>query len=289
MTTLEHNMCFPTFQLKPTPTPSTPSEKILSLSERAELWLGKSKVPSASGRGTSDKQPHSFMPWIPSRSERLYLWIIQHQTWEKGGLNSWDNAFFSLDPGASPHGILYHQVVLKETNRYNLIEIPIYTYIDIHTKGLCSKIMFLLEYWVFSKTPFASQNTLCTFPAGTVMFEQSFPRKTNCDSFYKKYISPESTNKNRSTWVRRGGSLFGNAYQWQGGSYELFMIFRFLHSNPPNCTWRPFKGHRHGRLLCIPDATNGAGSGDTNVLGSASYGARFRFYVKKAAVKKSKE
>ena len=183
----------------------------------------------------------------------------------------------------------YHQVVLKEKDRYNLIEIPIYTYINIHTKGLCSKIMFLLEYWVFSKTPFASQNTLCTFPARTVMFEQSFPRKTNCDPFYTKYISPESTNKNRSTWVRRGGSLFGNAYQWQGGSYELFMIFRFLHSNPPNCTWRPFKGHCHGGLLCIPDATNGAGSGDTNVLGSVSYCARVWFYVKKAAVKKSKE
>ena len=148
---------------------------------------------------------------------------------------------------------LYHQVVLKETDRYNLIEIPIYTYINIHTKGLCSKIMFLLEYWVLSKTPFASQNTLCTFPARTVKFEQSFPRKTNCDLFYQLIIllllPCASTNQNRSTswwfqpiWkilVKMGifpkwGVKIENI--WNHHPVHFFLkknwFLRFLHSSP---------------------------------------------------------
>lgn len=289
-------MCFPTFQQKTNhhPPPHPPSN---SLRNKQFLLVGArgtltGQIERSIGLGEKNPMNSTWsLHALDLPSERRTTCGSSNIKPGKAKQLEYNAFFFLSILEQALMEYWYHQVVLKETDRYNLIEIPIYTYIYIymHTKGLCSKIMFLLEYWVFSKTPFASQNTLCTFPARTVMFEQSFPRKTNCDSFYKKYISPESTNKNRSTWVRRGGSLFGNAYQWQGGSYELFMIFRFLHSNPPNCTWRPFKGHCHGGLLCIPDATNGAGSGDTNVLGSVSYGARFRFYVKKAAVKKSKE
>lgn len=63
----------------PPPTPlQTPSAtSSFSLSERAELWLGKSNVPSASGRKIPINSPDRFMPWIYHLSAEQ---LVDHPT-----------------------------------------------------------------------------------------------------------------------------------------------------------------------------------------------------------------
>lgn len=94
-------MCFPTFQQKtnhhPPPHPPfklTPQTKILSLSERAELWLGKSNVPSASGRKIPINSTWSLHALDLPSERRTTCGSSNIKPGKKDGLNCWNNVFF---------------------------------------------------------------------------------------------------------------------------------------------------------------------------------------------------
>ncbi len=116
------------------------------------------------------------------------------------------------------------------------------------------------------------KDVIC-LPEYFVHIEQSFLRKLIAIFSTKKHHSPSTICIYQQKSVH-----FLSKKNW---------FFDSFTQTYQNCTWRPFKGHCHGRLLCI--STDVVGFGDINVLGSVSYSARSWFYVKKAAVNKSKE